>query len=148
MMGYWIPPGLMAMEPGMRNLVDNPTTVQFVHRILAWLLGAGAVCLWVAAFRSHLLPRQHALVNLVCALVVVQFFLGVVTLVLRVPVAMATVHQVVACLLVGACVGLFRSFLLIPEVTHTLEPTRRSGPEFDAGHPGPLGPGSLAERTA
>ncbi len=36
MMGdYWVPPGVMALEPAWRNFFDNPATVQLDHRMLA-----------------------------------------------------------------------------------------------------------------
>ena len=114
MMGYWAPPGMLSMEPVLMNLVENPITVQFAHRALAWLLAAAAASMWIAAVRSRISLRQRASVNLVCAFVAVQFFLGVVTLLLKVPVAFAAAHQVVACLLFGAAVGMIHSFISSP----------------------------------
>src|SRR5439155_5257079 len=40
MNGRWIPPGILLLEPWYRNLTDNMTTVQFDHRLLAWVLAA------------------------------------------------------------------------------------------------------------
>lgn len=36
----WIPDDLLAFSPTLRNFFENPTTVQFDHRVLvsAWLL--------------------------------------------------------------------------------------------------------------
>ena len=36
--GAFVPDGLMALSPLYMNLVDNPTTVQFIHRLLAYVL--------------------------------------------------------------------------------------------------------------
>lgn len=144
MAGYWVPPGILSMDPVLVNFVDNPITVQFVHRALAWLLAAMAGSMWIAAVRSRMGHRQHAAVNLVCALVVVQFFLGVVTLVLKVPVAFAAAHQVVACLLFGAGVGMMHSFVAAPCGVHVLDPMKAAR---DGIHGGALGTGPLNERT-
>ena len=38
MAGQWIPDDIMGMSPRLKNFFENPTTVQFDHRIL--------VCLW------------------------------------------------------------------------------------------------------
>ena len=43
----WFPSGTPMLEPALRNLVDNPIVVQFVHRWLAW--GVAAVLALVAA---------------------------------------------------------------------------------------------------
>ena len=41
--GALVPPGLMVMEPGWRNLFENAMTVQFNHRILAYVIALAAV---------------------------------------------------------------------------------------------------------
>ncbi|EEC10164.1 cytochrome C oxidase assembly protein cox15, putative [Ixodes scapularis] len=33
----WVPSDILALEPKLRNFTENPTTVQFDHRILATL---------------------------------------------------------------------------------------------------------------
>ena len=41
--GALVPPGLMVMEPGWRNLFENAMTVQFNHRLLAYVITLAAV---------------------------------------------------------------------------------------------------------
>ncbi len=41
--GALVPPGLMIMEPGWRNLFENAMTVQFNHRLLAYVITLAAV---------------------------------------------------------------------------------------------------------
>lgn len=41
---YWIPDDILAFSPSIKNLFENPTTVQFDHRVLVsknstWLYG-------------------------------------------------------------------------------------------------------------
>ncbi len=103
MLGKWFPPGGWSMTPAWINLLDNPATVQFIHRGLGWLLMAGALFLWAAAFRLPLRPVQRLFLQGLASFIGLQFLLGVITLILHVPVAVATLHQVMACLLVGAC---------------------------------------------
>ena len=81
MMGdSWVPPGVGALTPAWRNLFDNPATVQFDHRLLA-----------LTTFT--VVPRARRATFLLLAAVLVQVSLGVLTLILHVPVALAVSHQ-------------------------------------------------------
>jgi len=102
MQGYWIPPFWNQLEPAWINFIDNPITVQWSHRVLGILLFIVTVIAW---FRLRLDPtvdgEKRAAVHLFACLIVFQFWLGVFTLVLSVPIALAVMHQVTACLLAG-----------------------------------------------
>jgi cytochrome c oxidase assembly protein subunit 15 len=100
MMGdYWIPPGLLALEPLWRNFFDNMVTVQFDHRLLAVATFAAVVAYWVFAIRGglprHLRSSAHGLL----AVALVQVALGISTLLQGVPIALASAHQAVAMVL-------------------------------------------------
>ena len=41
----WYPAGADWMQPALRNFADNPVTVQFVHRWLAFVVAGFAVAL-------------------------------------------------------------------------------------------------------
>src|SRR3954447_17752327 len=47
----WFPSGTPMLTPFLRNLVDNPIVVQFIHRWLAWGVAAGVAALAYACFR-------------------------------------------------------------------------------------------------
>ena len=47
--GDWIPPGLLALEPGWRNLTENMATVQFDIRLDSPVLVASAASRFAAA---------------------------------------------------------------------------------------------------
>lgn len=82
----------------VRNAVDNPIVVQFVHR---WLgLGAAALLLWPAARTPRGLTGGPGLA--VALLLVVQILLGIATLLSGVALHVAVAHQANAALLVGA----------------------------------------------
>jgi cytochrome c oxidase assembly protein subunit 15 len=95
----WFPAGAPMLEPALRNLVDNPIVVQFVHRWFAWIAAAGVVALAWAA-RNHA-PR--AAIFLV-ALVALQMALGIATLLSGVAIPIAAAHQAVAALLLAAMI--------------------------------------------
>jgi len=93
MNGNWIPDGIAAMTPGWKNLTDNATTVQFVHRIAAYV-----VLLAVLVHAMHLTRSVPATPHVrrgwtLALLVVAQAMIGIITLVMQVPVFWALVHQ-------------------------------------------------------
>jgi len=103
MMGeYWVPPGLMAMEPWWRNLFDNIATVQFDHRILAITTFALIIAYWIRIPKTDLPARVRTGVNALLHTAILQVALGIATLLLVVPISLAAMHQGVAMLLFTA----------------------------------------------
>ncbi len=100
MMGdSWVPPGTMALEPFWRNFFDNPTTVQFDHRVLAITTLLVTVIFWFRARRADLPARTRPAVNALLHTLLLQVALGITTLLLAVPVLLGAMHQAVAMLL-------------------------------------------------
>ncbi len=100
MMGdYWLPPGIMALEPFWRNFFDNMTTVQFDHRWLAIMTFVVIFIYWLRARKASLPARARPAVNALLHTAVLQVALGIATLLLAVPVALGAAHQGVAMLL-------------------------------------------------
>ena len=91
MSGYWIPPGMFDRSPWWINIFENGTTVQFIHRWLAKLLALGVLAM---AWRVRR-PETYA----AGAMVLVQFCLGVATILSGVDIALASMHQAGAVLL-------------------------------------------------
>ncbi len=92
MMGEgFVPDGLLAIDPMWLNFLDNAITVQFDHRIGAYILfGLSLILIWRGRTQSATL-RQATL--LFAAAVVLQMMLGIMTLILEVPVSWGTAHQ-------------------------------------------------------
>jgi cytochrome c oxidase assembly protein subunit 15 len=89
------------MEPFLRNFVDNPIVVQFVHRWLAFGVAALAFMLAAEAWR-----RRHRLdALLVAGAVTLQILLGIATLLTGVELTVAAAHQGMAALLLAAMVA-------------------------------------------
>jgi cytochrome c oxidase assembly protein subunit 15 len=100
MMGdYWIPPGIMALEPAWRNLTENLTTVQFDHRLLAILTFVLITVAWVRMRGAGLPARAATAANALLHTAILQVALGVATLLLAVPIVLGAAHQGVAMLL-------------------------------------------------
>ena len=95
------PAGAEWMRPALRNFVDNPIMVQFVHRWLAFVVAA--VALWLAARAWMRGFRQES--ALLAGAVVAQILLGILTLLSGVQIDIAVAHQGMAALLLGAMVA-------------------------------------------
>jgi len=107
MMGdYWIPPGVMALEPAWRNFFDNPATVQLDHRVLAVTTFFVVVTFWALIRKTDLSARATTAVHWLLAALFVQVSLGILTLLYYVPTALAATHQAVAMLLFTAALYL------------------------------------------
>ncbi|MEM9404174.1 MAG: COX15/CtaA family protein [Pseudomonadota bacterium] len=110
MMGdYWIPPGLMALEPAWRNFFDNHATVQFDHRILAMTTFGLIVAYWFRARKADLPDRVKRGVNALLHTALLQVALGISTLLLVVPVPLAAAHQATGLLLFTVSIYLCHS---------------------------------------
>lgn len=99
MNGRLIPEGLLAMRPVWTNFFENVATVQFDHRIIAYLLCLVVPWLWYRAAKAPLHARARLASHALLGMLVVQVSLGIATLLLVVPVALAAAHQAGAILL-------------------------------------------------
>jgi cytochrome c oxidase assembly protein subunit 15 len=100
MMGdYWIPPGVMALDPWWSNFFDNIATVQLDHRILAISTFTLIVIFWLRIPKGELPTRARKSVNALLHTGILQIALGITTLLLVVPVPLAAAHQAVAMIL-------------------------------------------------
>ncbi len=107
MNGQVIPPEIMMIEPWWRNFFYNMATVQFDHRLLAWLLAFAVPMLWWKVARTMEVPaRARVASHLLLAMLVVQIALGIVTLLHVVPLHLAAAHQAGAVLLMAAALNL------------------------------------------
>ena len=102
MNGHFIPPEIFTMEPWYRNFFDNMATVQFDHRIIAWILAILVPIFWFKSRRFTLPSSTHFACNLLLFMLIVQISLGVATLLMAVPLPLAVAHQAGAMLLFTA----------------------------------------------
>ena len=75
------------------NLFEDNISVQFNHRLLAQVLFVLVIIMWLKARNVDLRPRGRLAVNFLVAVVLVQVALGITTLLLVIPIALASVHQ-------------------------------------------------------
>jgi len=102
MAGHWVPPDLFALDPWFVNFCENVTTIQFDHRLIAWLLMLLIPLFWLRIRRMQLPGRARLSCGLFMGMLIVQISLGISTLLLGVPVVLAAAHQAGALLLFTA----------------------------------------------
>ncbi len=100
--GQVIPADYAALSPLLRNVTENIATVQFDHRLLATLTALVVMAAVFVGLRSARGGAVRRAVSVMGGVVLVQYALGVTTLLWVVPVALATAHQAVAVLLLTA----------------------------------------------
>ena len=100
--GRLIPVGLFELSPLWRNFFENIVTVQFDHRVLAILLFLIIPAFWWTAVKSQQESRIRTGLHLLLAALALQLTLGISTLLLAVPVALAAAHQGGAIILLTA----------------------------------------------
>jgi len=89
----WIPEDILAHSPVLRNFTENPTTVQFDHRVLGTATLALLTGTAIQAQRLPLPPRIKMAAMAMGAMGWMQVGLGISTLLLYVPVPVAAAHQ-------------------------------------------------------
>lgn len=99
MHGRFVPEGFFGMAPWWANLFENIATVQFNHRLVAYLLLIAIPTFWWWLRRFELPARVHWLLHGLLAMLIVQVGLGIVTLIYIVPVPLGAAHQAGALLL-------------------------------------------------
>jgi cytochrome c oxidase assembly protein subunit 15 len=123
MNGYFFPPGLYGLDPAWTSIFQQNVTVQFNHRLFAYLLFvlilAFAFCAYRVGLFTQPLRQQFTVpVALLVAMLFVQVGLGISTLLFVVPVPLAAAHQGGAILLFTA--SLFMSHRLLSAKTQNI----------------------------
>lgn len=80
--------------PLYKNFIEGKSGVQFVHRILAYIIVAFIFIIWRKSKKFKLTKYQLKGVNALLLMVGVQFLLGVFTILLQVPVWLGVAHQI------------------------------------------------------
>jgi len=106
----WISGSVTAMEPLWVNFVEGIGGVQFIHRYLAYLVVGLILFLWYKTRKIKLTSLQTIGVQLLVVAVVLQFTLGIFTLIYAVPVWLGVAHQLGAFFLLTAITFTLSSF--------------------------------------
>lgn len=105
MFQYWFPPELWISEPLLINLVENIVTVQWVHRVVGTLLAINVLVIWIRSYQINTSFATKIWSLTLFSTVLIQYLLGVFTLLYHVPVSLGVIHQAVAMILFGILLG-------------------------------------------
>ncbi|KAI9486358.1 MAG: COX15/CtaA family [Benjaminiella poitrasii] len=97
-----------------RNLLENPTTVQFDHRTLAETTATLTAALWLYSRKLPLPKNVRVAVNTMMGAVAVQVTLGISTLIFMVPIELAAAHQAGALALLTSNFWLIHALRRVP----------------------------------
>jgi cytochrome c oxidase assembly protein subunit 15 len=94
MMGHSLmPETVISYDPFWKNLLENPAGVQFLHRNIAIVVAILVLFVWEKSRKMELNKLQRRASNFMLSVIVVQFLLGILTLLYAVPVTMGVLHQ-------------------------------------------------------
>lgn len=97
--GKLVPAGLFDASPWWLAAFETPLTVQFDHRVLAYLTAAMVLWFWHGARRAGIGGDGRRAANALFAMVMLQILLGISILLLVVPTPLAVLHQIGAVVL-------------------------------------------------
>lgn len=98
---HWFPEGVAMLAPAWANLIDNPIVVQFAHRSIAYLVaGLALIAAW--RLKQHGAYRQAGELG---SMVLIQFGLGIATILTGVELWIGVAHQAGSALLLATIVS-------------------------------------------
>lgn len=89
----WIPSDITVLEPVWKNFVEGHAGVQFIHRYIAYVIVLLVGILFFRSGKPDIPPEQKTIINVLMLIVLMQFTLGVITLLYGVPIVIAVLHQ-------------------------------------------------------
>ena len=110
---FWIPPSILMFEGIVNNFLNNPILVQFIHRWLALAILIGVILIWIKSKNNiQNYPLQISSLSLL-SLTILQFILGVLTLLSKVWLPYAVAHQFSALCLISCliCIHYFSRYI-------------------------------------
>lgn len=106
----WIPEGLWPLPEWYKNLFEDATTAQFVHRYISYALTVFILSFWLVGRNN---PHVAHLLPILFSIFIVQFLLGVLALLFAVPITISSLHYANAILVFGIAVAIVHR-LFIP----------------------------------
>ena|ERR1700722_13678351 len=100
--GYLIPHEFLTQFPWWKDLLENPVSVQFLHRLCASITTIFCVGIWMYQRTLTIPTSLSSAFTGIAVIALLQFSFGILTLVLDVPIGLAALHQGFAFLLFGS----------------------------------------------
>lgn len=105
MMGdSFIPDDIWHMTPWYLNFFENIATIQFTHRMVAYVIFGVLLVLFLKVRAANPTPEAKSAAHMLIAAVFLQILIGIWTLVAVVPIALGALHQAGGLVVLGASV--------------------------------------------
>jgi len=98
----FIPPGLYSLQPAWLSAFEDMVTIQFNHRMLAYLIVGLVITFVYKALKSDIQGPLKPAIYCFVGLLALQVTLGISTLIFYIPVPLAAAHQICAVALFSA----------------------------------------------
>jgi cytochrome c oxidase assembly protein subunit 15 len=106
----WLPEGVTVLSPVYLNFIEGIAGIQFIHRYLAYAVVLIVFYIWFSTRKINISKTQKSGINAMLYLVIVQFILGVFTLLYSVPLSLGVLHQLGAFVLLATVVFCLNRF--------------------------------------
>lgn len=106
----FIPPGLYSLQPAWLSAFEDMVTIQFNHRMFAYLIVGLVTTFAYQALKSDLQGPLKLAIYFFVGLLALQVTLGISTLIFHIPVPVAAAHQICAVALFSASLFISHSF--------------------------------------
>ncbi|MGH6761444.1 MAG: COX15/CtaA family protein [Phyllobacterium sp.] len=107
--GAIIPGDLLVMQPVWHNFFENPKTVQFVHRMVAYAVLVAAIWHMIATKRQAPGTTHKRRAFVLAHIIMAQALIGIMALVSQVPIQWGLAHQAGAIVVLGFAVAHWRA---------------------------------------
>ncbi|MEI6730050.1 MAG: COX15/CtaA family protein, partial [Pseudomonadota bacterium] len=113
--GEWVPEEILLqpIEVWYNNIFEDVATAQFFHRFIAVMTIISLILFWILGHNS---PHVAHLLPILFSIFVVEFLLGVLTLLFAVPITLTSLHQANVLLVFAISVTIMHR-LFIPKKT-------------------------------
>lgn len=112
--GQWLPPTFSMLDPFFLNLIENPGTIQWVHRFTGTVLLITVGGFWWKVYQSDDDEDLMVLSSALIGILFIQYLLGIFTLLFNVPISLGVLHQLVAVVFWGLLLGLWHKMKYRP----------------------------------
>ncbi len=127
-----IPPEAWELTPVLLNLVENPATVQLLHRWLGVTTGLVILSLWWRGMQQALTGHQKLVLHGLGLAVLLQIALGIATLYSLVAIPLAAAHQAGAILLLTFLIAALHETRPLPAAAPKSASIQAAGPDIGA----------------
>ena len=110
MNGYFIPSDIIVDDLYLIESVNNPSVIQFYHRNIAYLILAYFFFIGYFIYKNNL-QKLHKPFFLFSLFLILQIFLGIITLLSGLNIYLASAHQICSLLLTLSVINLYYNYV-------------------------------------